>query len=136
MSARRGPGGALRRAAGRMVPPARGEWIDAVWAEAPDVPAGWRRLTWCAGGVRLMAREALMRRAFGTAILFALAAASAALAAWPDPPAYLTASYHRAVVIVMIVVLAGLPLLARPLFGPAGRSRTARACASAPTRPS
>ena len=108
-----------------MVPPARRDWIDAVWAEAPEVPAGWRRLTWCAGGVRLMAREALMRRAIGIPILFALASA-AALATWPDPPAYLAASYHRTVVIVMIVVLAGLPLLTRRLFGPVGGSRTAK----------
>ena len=70
----------------RPVPAARRDWIDAVWAEAPEVPAGWRRLTWCAGGVRLMAREALMGRAIGTPILFALAAALLALAAWPDPP--------------------------------------------------
>ena len=51
----------------------------------------------------------------------------AAWAAWPGPPAYLAISDSRALVIAMIVVLAGLPLLARRLFGPAGRSRTARA---------
>ncbi len=120
------PGGAARRAALRLVPAVRRDWIEAVWAEVPEVPSGWRRLAWRAGGVQLLVREALMRRSMGTASLFAVAAAAAAWAAWPGPPAYLAASDQRALVVAMIVVLAGLPLLARRLFGPAGRSRTAR----------
>jgi hypothetical protein len=127
MSAQSRSGGAVRRAALRMVPAVRRDWIEAVWAEAPGVPAGWPRLAWRAGGVQLIVREALMRRRIGTPMLFAVAAAAAAWAAWPASPAYLAASAHRALVIAMIVVLAGLPLLARRLFGPAGRSRTARA---------
>jgi hypothetical protein len=110
-----------------MVPAVRREWIEAVWAEASDVPAGRRRLAWRAGGVQLMTREALMRRGIGTAALFAVAAAAAVWATWPGRPAYLAVSDSRALMIAMIVVLAGLPLLARRLFGPAGRSRTARA---------
>ena len=127
MSAQRGPGGAVRRAALWIVPAARRDWIEAVWAEAPDVPAGWRRLAWRAGGVQLITREALMRRGIGTAALFAVAAAAAAWTTWPGPPAYLAISDSRALMIAMIVVLAGLPLLARRLFGPAGRSPAARA---------
>jgi hypothetical protein len=127
MSALSRPGGAVRRAALRMMRAVRREWIEAVWAEAPDVPAGWRRLAWRAGGVQLIAREAQMRRSIGTAALFAAAATAAAWAAWPGPPAYLAVSGSRALVIAMIVVLAGLPLLARRLFGPAARGRTARA---------
>ena len=127
MSGRSRPGGAVRRAALRMVLAVRRGWIEAVFAEAPEVPAGWRRLAWRAGGVQLIARETLVRRSVGTATLFAAAAAAAAWAAWPGPHAYLAVSNHRAVVIATIVVLAGLPLLARRLFGPAGRSRTARA---------
>ncbi len=127
MSAQSRPGGAVRRAALWMVPAVRRDWIEAVWAEAPDVPAGFRRLAWRAGGVQLMVREALMRRRIGTALLFAVAAAAAAWAAWPGPPAYLAATDHRVLVITTIVVLAGLPLLARRLFGPAGGSRTATA---------
>ena len=119
--------GAVRRAALRMVPAVRRDWIEAVWAEASEVPPGWRRLAWLAGGVQLLVREALMLRRIGTPTLFAVAAAAAAWAAWPGQPAYLAASNHRALVIATIVVLAGLPLLARRLFGPAGRSRTARA---------
>ena len=121
------PGRAVRRAALRMVPAARRDWIEAVWAEAADVPAGWRRLTWQAGGVQLIVGETLVLRRIGIALLFGVAAAAAGWAAWPGPPAYLAASNQRALVIATIVVLAGLPLLARRLFGPAGRSRTARA---------
>jgi len=120
-------GDAMRRAALQIVPAARRDWVDAVWAESPDVPPGWRRLAWRAGGVQLIVREALMQRRIGTALLFAVAAGAAAWAAWPGPPSYLAISNHRALVVAVIVVLAGLPLLARRLFGPAGRSRTARA---------
>ncbi|HTX81731.1 MAG TPA: hypothetical protein VME44_06100 [Streptosporangiaceae bacterium] len=120
-------GDAVRRFGLQLVPVARRDWIEAVWAEAPEVPRGWRRLAWRAGGVQLIAREALMLRRSGTPLLFAVAAAVAAWAAWPGPPAYLAVSNQRALVIAMIAVLALLPLLTRPWFGPAGRSRTARA---------
>ncbi len=121
-----GAGGAAGRAALRMVPAVRRDWIEAVWAEASDVPPGWRRLAWRAGGVQFLVREALMRRSIGTASLFAVTAAAAAWAAWAGPPAYLAVSDQRALVIATVVVLAGLPLLARRLFGPADSSRTAR----------
>jgi len=52
-------------------------WVEAVWAEAPEVPPGLRRLAWRAGGVRLIAGEALMRGRIGSALLFAAAAALA-----------------------------------------------------------
>jgi len=29
----------------RLVPAGRREWVEAVWAEAPEVPPGLRRLT-------------------------------------------------------------------------------------------
>jgi len=118
---------AMRRAALQVVPAARRDWVEAVWAEAADVPPGWRRLAWRAGGVQLIVREALMQRRIGTALLFTAAAGAAAWAAWPGPPSYLVISDHRALVVAVIVVLAGLPLLARRLFGPVSRSRTARA---------
>ncbi len=117
----------MLRAALRMMPAARRDWIEAVWAEAAEAAPGWRRLAWRAGGVQLIAREALMLRRIGTVTLFAAASAAAAWMAWPGQRAYLAASGQRALVIAMIVVLAGLALLARRLFGPAGRSRTARA---------
>ena len=118
--------GRTRRVATRMVPAARFDWVEAVWAEAPEAPRGLRRLAWCAGGVQLITREVLMRRRVGTALFFAAGAALAAWAAWPGSPSYLADSGHRTQVIAMVAVLAGLALLARWRFGPAGGSRIAR----------
>ena len=42
----------------RLLPAGRRDWAEAVWAEAREVPAGWPRLAWRAGGVWLVAREA------------------------------------------------------------------------------
>ena len=111
-------GAAVRRGAVRLVPAGRRDWVEAVWAEAPDVPPGLRRLAWRAGGVRLTAREALMRRGIGSAMLFAVAAAVAARAAWPGSSASVATPVDRAYVITMVLLLAGLPLLARPFLGP------------------
>jgi hypothetical protein len=119
-------GAAIRRGAARLVPAGRRDWVEAVWAEAPEVPSGLRRLAWRAGGVQLIAREALMRRRIGTAMLFAAAAALTAWAAWPGSPASYATSVDRVDVITMVVLLAGLALVARWVFGPAGRSRVAR----------
>jgi hypothetical protein len=92
--------------------------VEAVWAEASEVPPGLRRLAWRAGGVRLMAREALMRRGIGSATLFAVAAVVAARAAWPGSSASSATPADRAGVITMVVLLAGLPLLTRWFLGP------------------
>jgi hypothetical protein len=119
--------GVVRRCAMRMMPAARRDWVEAIWAEAAEVPPGPPRLAWRAGGAWLMARETLLRRRLGIAILFAAAAALAARAAWSGSPAYLAASHERAEVIVLVAALAGLPLLARWLFGPVSHSPTGRA---------
>ncbi len=115
----------MRRAAARLVPAGRRDWVEAVWAEAPEVPRGLRRLAWRAGGARLMAREALMLRRIGSALLFAVVAAVVARAAWPDSSASVATPTDQVHVIVL-AVLAGLPLLARPLLGPVGDSWAAR----------
>ncbi len=119
-------GGAARRAAIRLVPAGRRDWVEAVWAETPEVPPGLRRLAWHAGGVRLMAREALMRRGTGRLALFAVATALAAWAAWPGSSASFAVLVGRVDVITVVVLLAGLALVARRVFGPAGDSRAAR----------
>jgi hypothetical protein len=117
---------AARRAAMRLVPAGRRDWVEAVWAEAPEVPPGLGRLAWRAGGVRLVARETLMRRGTGSAMLLAVASALAAWAAWPGPMGSFAASVDRADVITVVVLLAGLALVARRFFGPAGGGRAAR----------
>jgi hypothetical protein len=111
-------GAAVWRGAVRLVPAGRRDWVEAVWAEAPEAPSGLRRLAWRAGGVRLIAREALMRRGIGSATLFAVAAAVAAWAAWPSTSASFATPVDRVDVIAMVLLLAGLPVLARWFFGP------------------
>ena len=116
---------AAGRGAAWLLPAGRQEWLAAVWAEAHEVPPGRARLGWRAGGMWMLAREALTPRRVGRAALFAVAAAAAAWAAWPQP-----ALGHAAVsqfhVIATVLLLAGLPLLARRFFGPASTSRIGR----------
>ena len=116
---------AVRHAALGLVPVGRREWVEAVWAEAPEMPPGLRRLAWQAGGLRLIAREAVMVRRIGGLLLFAAAVAAAARAAWPGSPGSLAASAVRVDVITMVALLAGVPLLAFPFLGPPD-SRPAR----------
>ncbi len=114
--------GKLSRAAGaaghgtlRLVAGGRRDWAEAVWAEAHEVPPGLARLAWRAGGVWLIAREALMVYKPGRALLFAVAAGAAgaaAWAAWPDSSAGHAAAGQFGV-IATVLLLAGLPLLAR-----------------------
>jgi len=56
---------AAGRGAARLVPAGRRDWAEAIWAEAYEVPSGLRRLAWLAGGVQVIAREALMARRIG-----------------------------------------------------------------------
>ncbi|MGH3176766.1 MAG: hypothetical protein ACRDPF_23240, partial [Streptosporangiaceae bacterium] len=116
---------AVGRGAAWLLPAGRRGWIAAVWAEAYEVPQGLPRLAWRAGGVWVLAREALLPRRLIKAALFAAAAAAAAWAAWPQPT-----MGHAAVsqfgVIATVLLLAGLPLLARRFLGPASASRAGR----------
>jgi hypothetical protein len=116
---------AAGRGAAWLLPAGRRDWVAAVWAEAHEVPPGLARLAWRAGGVWVLAREALMPRRLGRAAVFAVAASFAAWAAWPQPGVG-----HAAVsqfnVIATVLLLAGLPLLARRFFGPSGPGRAAR----------
>ena len=116
---------AVRRAAAWLLPAGRREWVAAVWAEAHEVPPGLTRLAWRAGGAWVLAREALMPRRLGRAALFAAAAGAAAWAAWPQPTVG-HAAVSRFHVIATVLLLAGLPLLARRFFGPATPSRAGR----------
>ena len=119
-------GAAARRGAARLVPARRRDWVEAVWAEAPEASPGWRQLLWRVGGVRLIAREALMARRIATTTLFAAAAALMAWEAWRGSPANLATSVYRVDVITVVVLLAGGALLARWLFEASDDSRTAR----------
>jgi hypothetical protein len=111
-------GAAVGRGAALLVPAGRRDWVAAIWAEALEAPPGLRRLAWRAAGARLIAREALMRRGIRSAMLFAVAAAVAARAAWPGSSANSATPADRLGVITMVALLAGLPLLARWFLGP------------------
>ena len=127
---------AARRGAARLLPAGR-DWAAAVWAEAHEVPPGLARLAWRAGGVWMLAREALLPRRIGSAMLFAAAAAVAAWAAWPGSSASFATPGVRSYVIAMVLLLAGLPLLARAFLaqaaaGPPGSSARHLRCAPGP----
>jgi hypothetical protein len=108
---------AARQSAVGLVPAERRDWAEAVWAEAHEVPPGWPRLTWRAGGVRLIAKDAQLVRRIGTLVLFTAAAAAAAWSAWPGSSVGYAAT-ARAEIIILVLLLAGLPLLSRWLLGP------------------
>jgi hypothetical protein len=116
---------AAKRAAAWLLPAGRREWVAAIWAEAYEVPPGLARLVWRAGGAWTLAREVLLPRRLVRALLFAAAAAFAAWAAWPQPEVGHAAvsQFH---VIATVLLLAGLPLLARRFFGPPSPSRAGR----------
>jgi hypothetical protein len=107
------------RAWARLMPAERRAWAEAVWAEAPEVAGYWQRLAWRAGGVRLIAREAQMVRRTGTLLVFGAAAGAAVWSAWPGS-AVGDATAVRVCIIVVVLLLAGLPLLVRWWLGPAG----------------
>jgi len=101
------------------VPAARRDWAEAIWAEAREVPPGWQRLAWRAGGVRLIAKETQMVRRTGTLVLFASAAAAAAWGAWPKSSVSIShGAADQGDVIITLAMLAGLPLLTCRLLGP------------------
>jgi hypothetical protein len=108
---------AARRGAVRLVPAERRDWAEAVWAEAHEVPAGWQRLAWRAGGLRLIAKEAQMVRRTGIFALFAAAAGAAVWEAWPGSPVSHGAAIQGGIILTMLL-LVGLPLLARWKLGP------------------
>jgi len=116
---------AAGRGAARLLPAGRRDWAAAVWAEAHEVPPGAARLAWRAGGTWMLARQALLPRRIGRTALFAAATGAAAWTAWPGPGVGHAAvsQFH---VIATVLILAGLPLLARRFFGPATPGRAGR----------
>src|SRR5713226_7627633 len=73
---------ALLQYSAGLLPADRRVWARALVAEADELPAGWRRLAWLAGGVRLTVREAMPRRRLGYPLAFAAAAVGTAWSAW------------------------------------------------------
>lgn len=123
--------GLLRQSA-RLLPPGRQQWAEAVRAEAGQVPAGWPRLRWLAGGLWLVAREATMMRKVVYWLGAGAVAAGAAWGVWlswrTSPAADPQIVTDRVRVLVGMAALVVLPWVGRRRgwFGPAGSSLTAR----------
>ncbi len=123
----------LRTAAG-LLPPGRRQWAEAVRAEAGQVPAGWPRVRWLAGGLRLAAREGATMMV-GKVVYRLGAVAVAALAAWVvwlswrvSAAADAQTVTDRVRVLVGVAALVVLPWVGRRRgwFGPVRGSITAR----------
>jgi hypothetical protein len=123
--------GALRAAA-RWLPPGRRDWAEAVQAEAELIPAGWPRVGWLAGGLRLAAMEAEIMRKVVYWLGIGMVAAAAAWAVWlawhTSPAADALTVTDRVRVLVGVGALALLPWVGRRRgwFGPVGHSITVR----------
>jgi hypothetical protein len=109
-----------------LLPPGRREWSEAVLAEASDVPAGRARLSWLAGGLWLVAREAGTIRRIGHTIAGVTAGAIMVCLAWHPGSANPAMPTNRITMITVVLVLAVLPWIAYPVLGPVAPSLTAR----------
>jgi undecaprenyl-diphosphatase len=116
---------ALLRYSEPILPAEHRAWARAVRAEAGEVPAGWDRLAWLAGGVRFTARQAALNRGVMYPLAFAAAAAGTAWSVWSGPPGDSAVVINRVDVITVSAILAGLPLAVRRACGPMARSRQA-----------
>jgi membrane-associated phospholipid phosphatase len=108
-----------------MVPAEQRAWARALRTEAGQIPAGWERLAWLAGGVRFTVRRAALNRGVIYPLMFAAAAAGTALSAWSGPPGDSAIAINRVDVITISAILAGLPLAVRRARGPMAGTRQA-----------
>lgn len=116
----------------RLLPPARRPWAEAIQAEAGQVPVGWRQLSWLAGGLWLVAREANMARKTVYWLGLGVMAAAAAWAVWlswrTTPAADPEGVTDRVRILVGASAFLVLPWVGRRsgLFGPVGSNFTSR----------
>jgi hypothetical protein len=118
--------------AARLLPSGRRLWVEAVRAEAGQVPAGRQRLSWIAGGLWLAVREANVARKIGYWLGIGAIAVIGGWIAWlgflGTAATDAEAVTDRFRIVVLLTALVGLPWLARRhgLFGPVGPSVIAR----------
>jgi hypothetical protein len=117
---------ALLRRSMALLPADRQMWARALWAEAYEVPEGWPRLAWLAGGARWVVREAALGRSLVYPFAFAAAAAGAGYTAWSGPPGDAAIAINRVDVIAIAVILAALPWVIRRTRGPVAASLRAK----------
>jgi hypothetical protein len=118
VSARRRVAAVVGRAALRLVPKHRRDWVSALWAESADPPPGWERARWRAGAVRLVAEEALRPWTAPGRVAFLIAAVLAIVGCWPGSSSGVATAADRADVLAGVAVLAMAGWLGRRAFGP------------------
>jgi hypothetical protein len=116
----------LLRYAEPVVPAEHRSWARALRTEADEIPAGWDRLAWLAGGVRFTVRQAALNRGTLYPLAFAAAVAGTAWSVWSGPPGDSATVINRVDVIAVSAILAGLPRAVRRARGPVAGSRPAR----------
>jgi len=116
---------ALRRMTALMAADRR-EWTEAVLAEAAEVPAGWRRLSWLTGGMRLTVREAARAHKLWYPAAFAAVAAGIAWSAWSGPPGDSAIAINRIDVLATAAILVGMAWISRRTRGPVAAARWTR----------
>jgi len=116
---------ALRRMTALMAADRR-DWTEAVLAEAAEVPAGWRRLSWLTGGMRLTVREVARAHRLWYPAAFAAVAAGIAWSAWSGPPGDSAIAINRTDVLAIAAILAGLAWAFRQTRGPVAATRWTR----------
>jgi len=116
----------------RLLPPARRQWVEAMQAEAGQVPAGWRQLSWMAGGLWLVAREVGVARKIVYWVGLGVVVTTAAWAVWLSwrtmPGADPEGVTDRVRVLAGASALLILPWVGRRsgFFGPVGSGITPR----------
>jgi hypothetical protein len=115
---------AIGRAFALMLPAQRREWLQALWSEGFEVPAGPKRLLWRAGGVRIVAGGLLMRRRLWSTLLFAAVVGFIAWEFGPGPASG-SGAIDRVDVVSMLVLLGVLASVGSRYLTPA-ETRIAR----------
>ena len=122
---------ALRMSARRLSPERR-DWAEAVHAEAVELPAGWPRLDWLAGGLWLVMKEANVGRKVMYWLGAGAVATAAAWALWLSwlnvPGSDPEIGTDRIRILVGAAALLTLPWVVRRRgwFGPVGNTVAAR----------
>jgi len=101
---------------GGLLGPGRRDWVQAMLTEANEIPDGSARLAWLGGGLWLVVRELLPRTI--RVLAFIAAAAGVLWIVWPGSPSDSAVPVNRLEVPVILLLLAGLPVVVRRSFGP------------------
>ena len=121
----RGAAAVLRWCA-RLLPAGRAEWAEAILAEADNVPAGWQRLAWLGGGLRMVSGESMIMRKAGAICAFAVAVGCIVSVSWPQSAVNRVTIANRAGLLVTVTLLVGLWVAGRRFVGPACAGRAQR----------